>query len=137
MALGIIEEAIMKIIRDGAPGSMVEGRIEPTVLPQKPILPSIVYQKIDGQRYHSHQGASGLASPRFQFRTWATTYAQAKAVANAIRTEIDGKSFEDYALDDGKKVNIQSILLEDEADDYDENSKHFSVRMDFTVWHEE
>lgn len=137
MADGTIEEAIKKILIDGDPGAMVSNRVYPTALPQNPTLPAIVYQKIDAPRYHSHSGASGLASPRFQFRTWSTTYGEAKRIANAIRTEIDGKSFPEYTLDDGKKIDIQSVLLEDETDDFDENSKHYSTRLDFVVWHAE
>lgn len=75
--------------------ALVSTRIYSFVIPQGATLPCIVIQRIDTPRLltHDSSGATGdLASPRFQLDAWATTYASAKAIADAIRAELNGKT---------------------------------------------
>jgi hypothetical protein len=114
---------------------LVGSRVYPEVLPQRPTYPAIVYQRVTTARVRSFDGPSGLARPRIQLDCYGSTYAQAKAVAAAVRLALDHKTF------DAGLVHVQGAFLEDERDvresegrDVDDERR---VSMDFFVWHEE
>jgi hypothetical protein len=70
----MIEEALVEL------GATVTERWYPLVLPDRPTLPAVVYQRISPRRDQDHGGPSGAASPRFQFSCWAESYAAARAM---------------------------------------------------------
>ena len=106
--------------------ALVSSRVYPLVLPQNAALPAIAYQRISGPREHSHSGPSGLAHPRIQLACWAATYAEAKAVAAALRQGIDGN-----------RTFCQACFVESDIDDYEPETKLWRVIVDAVVWHSE
>ena len=136
--MATIEVAIVTKL-DTAPAAtqaLVGARIYPTLLPQDPTLPAITYQRIVTGRIRHLGGLSGLAQPRFQFNCWATTPEGARAVAAAVRADLDdiGETVAGVVLKDG--------ITEDEADMISgagdmPGQRMFGVRVDMTIWHEE
>lgn len=134
----MIEPALVEKIRTLAAIIAIPGlpdRIYPVKAPQDSPFPCVVYERVSGARVHSHQGASGLASPRIEVRSWGKTYADAKSVSEAIRAGIDG--FSGNVTVRGVVYDVNSILLADERDLYDEELKVFGVSVDYTIWHAE
>lgn len=127
-----IEAALFSLLTSNADVSgKIADRLYPKVLPQDPSYPAGVYHKVSGAREHSHDGASGLARPRFQFDLYATSYAAAIALATAVREAIDG--FKGISAG----VSIEGCFLEDEDDGYDDELKVYWVRQDYAIWHNE
>lgn len=70
-----IEYAIRTLaLGDAQITATVGTRWYPSVLPENPTLPAIVYQQISQVNYSSHQGNSNLAVTRIQLTLWTMTY---------------------------------------------------------------
>lgn len=134
--MAFVEQAIAdRLTTDATVASLVATRVFPEILPQDPTYPAIAYQRITTQRVRSMDGPSGLSRPRIQIDCYAAAYAQAKALADAVRLALDGKRFSYAGLD------VQAAFLEDERDqeasegrDIDDERR---VSLDFFVWHTE
>lgn len=132
-----VEKAIRSIlVDDGTVAGLVGNRIYPLVRPDGTGSPAITYQQISGFRDHVMTGPSGFVESRFQLNCWADTYAEADALADAVRSAVDGYS--------GTKesVVIQGIHLVDEGDAIvlqadNESLNERGKRLDITVWFDE
>lgn len=131
----LVEEALHDYLSTH-PGlsALIAGRIYPLVLPQKPTLPAITYQRISGLRVRSHQGPSGLASPRFQFDAWADSYASARTVADELRRALDGFR---GMMGGAPGVRVDAVHLDTDRDLYETETRRWRVQADYFVWHEE
>lgn len=130
-----IEAVITKHLTENAGvAALIAGRVYPKQLPQGPTYPAIVYHRISGPRVHSHDGASGLAYPRFQFDCFAKTHVQAKALCDAVRLAIDGFK---GLMGGAGGVDVQAVFCEDDTDDYDDELKVHVQQLDAVFWHAE
>jgi hypothetical protein len=133
--MSVIEEALVtRLLADATVAAAVGTRIYPLVAPQGAAMPHIVYQRISGPRVHTHQG-SDLAHPRFQFACNAATYAAAKALANAVREELDGT----HVTQSG--VRIDRIQTQNELDVFNKSQSQaadtYTTLVDVVVGHGE
>jgi hypothetical protein len=129
----IIDEGLYDTLSEYAGlAALVSTRIYPLKAPQDATYPLVVYQQISGPRVHSHSGGSGLASPRFQFTSWATSLNSAKGVANQVRAALNG-----YNGTMGSDVDVQACLLQNEMELYDPETERWGVVQDFVIWHAE
>jgi hypothetical protein len=131
-----IDESLVSILAVSTAVTAICGqRIYPLYARQTAPKPLVIYQRISSVREHSHDGPSGLARPRFQFRCVANSFSEARGLADAVRGALDG-----YQGTVGG-VRIDAILFENEldADDValDAEATAYSVLMDFFVWHGE
>lgn len=131
MSATIIEEAIHDILVADITVAAITTRVYPVTLPQDPTYPLILYMKISGERFNTLTGASGMAHPGFQVEAWAETYTEAKSLAGAVRSCLNG-----YRGTSGA-VRIGSCLLQSERDIYENEIDCHRVVMDFTVLHDE
>lgn len=120
------DELRAKIIADGAVSALVAQRVYPNILPQGPTYPAIVYSQISGVRLHHLGGTSGRANPRFSYHCWGATYASARAVANALRSLLDG-------FNGTLTTAHATIMIESELDDYDDTAQKHRVIQDYFV----
>jgi hypothetical protein len=114
--------------------ALVSSRIYPLVLPQEPTLPALVVTRISTPRIVSHDtsGATGdLISPRYQFDAWGTSQAATKAIADALRAALNGKTGA------AGGITLRAALSEDEAHDYDPETGLYRIRSDYFIWYEE
>ena len=135
MAIDNIEKLLTTLMEaDTTIEGLVGTRIFPMVVPQDTTMPCITYQKISGNWQVQISGPHNMSQERFQINCWATTYAGAKALAEAVRAEFSG-------YDTGNaSVSVHIITLENETDTINENadvrgSRRYGRMMDFLVWY--
>ena len=86
---GTIEEALKaRLAAVSAVTNIVQSRIYPNVKPQDAVIPCISYRLVFPQRYPAMGVDSNVVKARYQFDVWTATYAEAKALAAAIRTAL-------------------------------------------------
>lgn len=108
----IIEEALISLLKDTAGVTAIAGtRGYPLQIPQDAALPAYAYQRISGPREATQEGASGFALARIQIGCQAETYAEAKALKEAIRLAVDG-----YQGTMGGGVTVFGCYVENELD---------------------
>jgi len=132
----VLEEGIAAfLIANANIHAVVADRIYPLFIPQGATLPCLTYQRISTPRIvtHDSSGATGdLASPRFQFDAWAATQKAAKAISDALRGELHGKT--------GLLVagfSIRASLAENEVPEYVPDLEIYRSRSDYIISHQE
>ena len=137
MTTTTIEEGLQILFNaDAGITALVSTRIYGQRIKQGSTFPCITKQRIDTPRIHTHDtsGATGtLAHPRFQIDAWATTEAGAKAVTDAVRAALNGKS---GSLGAGA-ISISAALVQNEEPDYDSTTDLYRSRSDYEIWQEE
>lgn len=111
--------------------ALVGTRIYPVTFPQNVILPAITYQRVSDRTIHSHGGSSNFAYTLFRIMTWAWNYGDARQAARAVKSALVG-----YRGMMGARW-VGSILHDNDLDNYDEQTKMFSVISDYTIGHNE
>ena len=111
--------------------ALIGSRVYPLKMPQKPTLPAVSYQRIDGPRESAIASDMGMAHPRMQVDCWASTYAGVKAVATQVRAALQRWS------DAAASPVVLDSLLESDQDLYEAEVEIYRVSMDFIIWHRE
>jgi len=126
-----IGEAIVEYLLSlPAVTDLIDERLYPNVAPQDIDKPTLVYQLIDAQHVASRSGSSHLARSLFQFTCEADTYAEADALAAAVRS-----AYEDYRNVAILQMRIDGALIINELDEYSEMHATHVVRLDVAFWH--
>ena len=71
-----------RLTTHGGTSALISTRCYPTLMPQAPTLPAVVYQRISGTETY---GNTSVRDARYQVSCWATTYAGAHALADPRR----------------------------------------------------
>lgn len=121
-----------RLIDDVAVSGMIAERLYPNPLPQNPTLPAADYQLISSIAPVDLEGKESLERPRFQINAWSKSYDEAKALAAAIKTALNGKTWVPADAVDGKRV---AAFFAGAGDLYDSDLKLHGVRADYFVWH--
>ena len=130
-----IEQATLKeLLADSGVTNLIGERLYYVKAPQDVTKPYVVFFKASGPREYSHNGASALARPRFQFSCFATTYYQAKQIAEAIRAAIEAFS---GTMGGAGGVEVGSCFCINESDMYEEDTRLFHVAVDYLIYHKE
>lgn len=124
-----IEDALVTYVNANAGITALQSTRFYPKLPQNPTLPASVYQDISTPRVMSHSGYSNLAMPRKQITIFATTYASAKAVADAFRAALIG--FKGTM----SGIRIDAIYLADERSNFEPTTQYFERSLDFIIHH--
>ena len=96
-------------------------RVYPLIAPDGVARPYVVYQRVSATTQNILNGTSGLINTRLQVDVYATSYAQAQAIAAAI----------DALMADWSVPNV-SVLSQDF---YEPQAKLHRVSTDYSVWH--
>jgi hypothetical protein len=128
----VIEQALITYLltQTGLTAS-VSNRIHLLKLPQDPVLPAIVIQKISSPRLHGFTADIG-ATTRMQLTSWATTYTSASAVFEQLRA-----SLQNYLNGTMSTLTVSAVILDDENDTYEDETQRFGKIADFIFWHTE
>lgn len=130
-----IEEALYAhLTSDANVTALMSTRLYPGRLPQDPTYPAARYSRVTGPRAHGHDGPHSLAWPRFQFDCFGTTYAQAKALLNAIRVSLDGFS---GVLGGSGGVAVGGIICLNDLDDFGPAADVHRATLDVRIFHTE
>ena len=114
---------------DATLAALVGNRIYPLVRPQNAALPAITYQRISAPRTASHSGDSGLTNPRYQFNCWASTYREARQIAERLVTVFHGQR--------GMMPGIQAGFVDNDLDDYTSDVREYRAIVDVLLWYQE
>lgn len=104
-------------------------RIYPDILPQKPTLPAVTYQKISTVRLYHMQGEDGLPAVRVQIDAWADTKSDAETIADQIRNYIGG------FVGSSGGTDFRGIFFDTERSLYESEPKIYRSSQDFIVWY--
>lgn len=130
-----IEEALEHQLKSAAGlVALVQDRIYPGVAPQAVTIPYVTYQKTGDPRIHLMGADPDLSAPRFLVKSWGKTMGSAMAVAAQVRAAIQD-SMTTWGGKDG--VVVQRCFLEDQAKDFEPDTKSHCVLQEYTIWHEE
>lgn len=120
----------------GVAAIVASGGVYSAPAPQDAKMPFVLYQKLTGERVRSLCGPSGLAFPSYQLDCWSDdpqlggSYAQVKALAQAVRKALDGYK--------GRWSGLSVwISLLDERDSPEDLTRALHVTQDYRIWHQE
>lgn len=123
-----VELALLNRMLNFAPlNTLVGFRIYPLILPQKPTMPAITYQQISATPYSTINQASGLALYRVQLSCYGNTYNEAKAVSKQVLSALQRFTGE----------GLQDVAIENEFDDYEQDTKLYKVVIDVEPHYED
>lgn len=109
----MIEQRIVSMMAaDATIAAAVGQRISPVVLRQDTALPSLVYRRLAADPEYTLAGRAGWRTVTLQIACWALEYADARALAEAVRELLDAYS---ETSDVG---SIRFISVADGADEY-------------------
>jgi len=98
---------------DGGVSALVGTKIHPHIVPEGTALPYITYSMVVGTPFNKLAGRTGLEKKRIQVNCWASTYAAAKALAEAVKTALDSTSHLLLELDDYEDhAQVQRVILD-------------------------
>lgn len=117
--------SIGTLLRDrltaGSAGAIVGERVYPLFLPQTPTLEAISYQRISNS---GTNGNTAVRESRWQVSCWASTYAGAVSLAEAVKTDLEDHS------DVSETPGIKYCRVVNELDDYDPETELPRVILD-------
>ena len=123
------DSTLMALVGNG--DSPVTARIYPILLPQNYTAPAMTYQRISGPRLQHLDGPAGRAMPRIQFDIYAANYSAAKAIADALRSALDGTTGLMGTVDVGQ------CTIGTDFDGYTDDTDTYRITMDFIFSHVE
>ena len=137
--MSVIEEAVVKIVRDDAGiGAIAGDRIYHSILKENVMLPAMTYTVTnDTERVASLSGPSLLVQPHFQINCWASNISDATGLETAVRQALDGVTTTVLG------VAILGTTLTDHGDLFEPAvgkevaQRRFGRRLEFDIWHRE
>lgn len=106
---------------------IIGARIYYQKLPEDPILPAIVYNRISSTRSRTHDGDSDLSKPRIQYSIWGSTPINVMALADAFEDEF--KSFSGTA----GSSTVYATIVENRLSMIDPESKFYHIPIDLMI----
>lgn len=117
------------VLADPTVSSLATGGISPILLPDTPLLPAATYQRISTVTLNTMTSNVALTQVRMQFDTWAKSYADARSLASAIISVLEGYS---GTLPNG--VYIANVALDSQIDLYESTARLYRNSVDFLIW---
>lgn len=118
----MIEESLRTaLVSAPAVAAIVNARIYPVVAEDTAATPYITYMNASSTRAPSMSAPGTLRNARIQIDCWAATYAQAKALAAAVRAAVEGSAA------------FKAVLLL-EQDGYESQTKTHRQLIEFSIW---
>jgi hypothetical protein len=114
-----LSEDVFTTLMGGTP----ERRVYPDVMPQRAVLPALVYTLIAGVDDFHLGGLSGLKVRLIQVDAWATTRISAdRLIAEASQAMVESQLFQ---------VNAIAVTG---ADMYETETERYRASLEFTIW---
>ena len=119
----MIESTLTRLLSLACP------RTYPVVAPQTAKTPFIVYTRVSTPRLRDFDGSTGMAMPTFRVDAYADDFDTARALANSIRTKVDG--YRD------KEVQEIALVAEQDMSDLVTTQGRTRIMMEFKISHSE
>lgn len=104
-------------------GALVGTRIYPDIAPMGVATPYVVWSEVGATPVNGLGGHQGLTQYRVQIVTLAGSALQARSVGEQVRAAM------------AAATDFKSIELDFASADFEEGSKAFGVRSDFSIWY--
>lgn len=125
MRCSVIEADLVAVLADDAAvAGLVGDRIFPVVVRQETALPALTYARLGGERTYVLAGAAHWTTVQIGLTAWATEYAQARTLADAVRQALDGYT---------GPTGIEIASVQDGADEYEATLDVFGCTLTVTV----
>ena len=112
------------LLADTGVAAIVGTKIFPVVVRQTTSLPSLIYRRLPGgERTYSLAGRGGMTTVIVAIYGWATDYATARSLADAVRDALD-------AYTSNTSTNIQVASVTDGADDWSDELGAFGCGVE-------
>jgi hypothetical protein len=116
---------------DPATSALIGNRVMPLRLMDTQTIPAITYQQIAGPRVTTHdEPNNSLAQTSYQLDIWAEDYDTMRAIAAAARVLLNG-----YKGTAGG-LTLQAVLITDEREDSDGETRLYRIIQTYAIWHE-
>ena len=129
-----LEPAILTYTK--AQVTSVSNRVYGVKAPIGVATPYIVFNVVSGDFVHSMGGDSGLAETRVQFSVFGDEYGVVKTVVEDLK-----KTYRNYIESGGALMGsaqwVQSTLLTNEVDMYEDDTNLYHTVLDIMFWHVE
>lgn len=129
-----LEPAILVYTR--AQVTSVSNRVYALKAPNGVGMPYIVFTVVSGNFVHSMGGDSGLTETRIQFSIFGAEYGEVKGVVEDLK-----KAYRNYIEGGGALMGnhqwVQSTLLTNERDMYEDDTNLYHTALDIMFWHME
>jgi len=112
-----------KLVNTVGVTNLVGTKIRPMRAADTDTYPYIIYESISKPSLQSKEGNTGWYKMRFQLSMLATSLSSVQAIADAVRTSMDGASGTIAGF------TVQRITFEDERDIFNDNSSVDGVYM--------
>jgi hypothetical protein len=113
-----------------AVNELVDGRIHPIRLPDKPTLPAIVYLVVNNGTRFTHDGALPLRHPLIQLDVWSHRVEEAERLSDAVTQALNG-----YRGPMGDVDYTAGWFMENSTDLYEQDTNLHRISMDFRGWY--
>jgi hypothetical protein len=100
------------LVASASVSAIVGCRIYPILAPQTAALPLIIWRRSGIERQHSLTGPIGTPTVSLEMQLLATTYEQARELADKVRAVLDG-----YGVT-LNNTEVKHVYLDQEADDF-------------------
>lgn len=107
-------EAVLRtaLVGSTAVTSLVSARIYPVLAPASAALPFVTWRRTGIEREHTLSTPMGVPRVSVEYSIYATTYEQARDVADAMRVVLDGYG------GSANNTEVKQTSLENESDDF-------------------
>lgn len=103
--------------------TLVTNRVYPDIAPLGAVRPFLTYQQVGGESVNFMESTTpSKSNGRFQINVWADTRSAAALLAKQVTAAIRGTAA------------LQATVLGEPVATYEEDTKLFGTRQDFSVW---
>jgi hypothetical protein len=100
------------IVRSPEAALLIGQRVYPVLAPASATLPFITWRRAGIQREQTLARPAGMPRVTIEFSVYGTTYEEARTVADAVRSVLDGYG------GSANNTEVKQTSLEDESDDF-------------------
>jgi hypothetical protein len=119
----MIDDLIFAVLRSLAPNADGSARVFPDIAPKGTPRPYITYQSVGGQPVVTLDGADETRNCRMQVNVWADQRGNARATMESVISTLCGDPVDAVPLGDPESI-------------YEEDTKLYGSRLDFSIWYQ-
>lgn len=107
-------EAVLRsaLVASNAVSTLIGSRVYPVIAPATASLPFVTWRRVAIRRQQTLGGPSGMPVTSVEYSIFGTTYEQAREVADAMRSVLDGYG------GTANNTEVKQTSLEQESDDF-------------------
>lgn len=107
-------EAVLRsaLVANNAVSALIGSRVYPVIAPATASLPFVTWRRVAIRRQQTLGGPSGMPVTSVEYSIFGTTYEQAREVADAMRSVLDGYG------GTANNTEVKQTSLEQESDDF-------------------